>query len=72
MNPARPSCGVVVRFRRPPARRPISRSELALAPRIEGSLAGVAILAPVIPIFPALSLAAPARAAASGLPPLLG
>ena len=67
-----PSSGVLIRFRRPPRRRSAGFFNPALAPRIEGSLAGVALLAPVIPIFPALALAAQHRSAAPVRQPTLG
>ncbi|MBI5766915.1 MAG: hypothetical protein HZA93_03920 [Verrucomicrobia bacterium] len=59
--PANPVCKVI-RYKRPPRAR--GRSPLL---RLEGSLAAVATLAPVIPIFPALALAAEHRAT-SALP----
>lgn len=47
----------VIRYKRPPK----SRAQLTSL-RLEGSLAAVTTLAPVIPIFPALALAAAHRA----------
>jgi hypothetical protein len=55
-SPFAPTTRTIVRFRRPPHKRPGAvKSGFAL--RLEGSLAAVAVLAPVIPIFPDLALA---------------
>ncbi len=43
----------VIRYKRPPGKRPGNKSGFAL--RLEGSLAAVVTLAPVIPIFPMLA-----------------
>jgi hypothetical protein len=44
--------GIVIRYKRPPRKRSGEKSGFAL--RLEGSLAAVVTLAPVIPIFPML------------------
>jgi hypothetical protein len=70
--PANPVCNVI-RYKRPPpgSARTAGRSSFVL--RLEGSLAAVGTLAPVIPIFPALALAAEHRALAESrqFPPAL-
>jgi hypothetical protein len=54
----------VIRFKRPPRKFAGAARRSGFALRLEGSLAAGTSLAPVIPIFPALALAAEHRAMA--------
>ena len=54
----------VIRYKRPPRKFAGAARRSGFALRLEGSLAAATPLAPVIPIFPALALAAEHRAMA--------
>jgi hypothetical protein len=58
MNAPPPPVGNVIRYQHPPrqaVRRPDQAERAGCALRLEGSLAAVVTLAPVIPIFPRLT-----------------